>query len=469
MKKDTQNNADKVLGLVHPTAEITTLAALRRGDTETAFYIAEELQASDYSDPRRRIVFQACVNCLRGSEPIDDSAILAECVRVARDMNLDIQIDGGYLAGLDGEPLRAKAYTATVKRMAWLRQTGEYAYWLVNQLQEFPDPDMLFAEASERMQHLQPKTPDRRFVYGWDTVTGHAAQVEQRIKDRSNGIVNPFKWPWQSWNDAIRPLRPGMVGLIAAPDGMGKSTYLEIVAEHWAKGGLHTVLVHLEDDLEYKLDRRLARWARVPLSDIEDGTLTAQQRTKIAEAQDRLDQQISTLHYYHCPGQSMTEIVRELESKVAEGVCQAVVLDYLEKVQPSRSQAKLFGDNLWERQASDMEALKTFAERNRLPVFTAAQGNKSMQGDGVQTRRNISGSGAKTQKAQLVLILTRDLVGDNGLRDEHGVVLAEPGEYSPFCRIKTDKQNRGQTKNLVQFLIGQYFDVRDINTQKVQL
>jgi len=469
MKKDTQPNADKVLNLTHPTAEITTLAALRSGDTDTAIHIAEMLDATDYSDPRRRVVFQACVNCLRGYEPIDDTAILAECVRVARDMGLDVQIDGGYLAGLEGEPLRAKAYATTVKRMSWLRQIGDFSYWLVGQLTELPDPDALFAEASERMQVLQPKSPDRRFVYGWETVKDHQAQVNRRIKDHDQGIVNPFNWPWSSWNSAIRPLRPGMVGLIAAPDGMGKSTYLEIVAEHWAKGGTQTVLVHLEDDLEYKLDRRLARWARVPLSAIEDGTTTPAQRAKIAEAQGRIDEQCSTLHYFHCPGRSMTDIVRELESKVAEGVCQAVVLDYLEKVQPSRAQSKLFGDNIWERQGADMEALKTFAERNRVPVFTAAQGNKSMQGDGVKTRSSISGSAQKTQKAQLVLVLTRDLVGDQGLYDSQGVLLAEPGEYSPFCRVKTDKQNRGQTKTLIQFLIGQYFDVRDIDTQKVQL
>src|SRR5690606_24166958 len=111
-------------------------------------------------------------------------------------------------------------------------------------------------------------------------------------------------------------------------------------------------------------------------------------------------------HYYHAAGKSMSEIVRELESRIAEGVCHAVVFDYLDKVQPTQGQAKLFGANTWERQANDMEALKSFAERNHLPVFTATQGNKNMQSGGVQTRQNIQGSGQKSQKAQLVLILS---------------------------------------------------------------
>lgn len=459
----TQTQAQQVLNLTHPTAETTVLTAMRRGATEEAVYMAETLQAADFADPRRRVVFQAIVNLLAGIEPIDDTAILAECVRVARDMRLDVKIDGGWLAGLEGDTLRARAYAATVKRMAWLRGAGEFAYWLVKSLQDLPDPERLFTEAQERMQALQPPTKTKRFVYGWETVQTHQGQIDKRIADRAAGVVNPYLWPWSSWNNVFRPLRSGMVGVIAAPDGMGKTTYLECIAEHWAKSGLHVVYVHLEDELEYKLDRRLARWARVSMQAIEDGELTGEQLAKVRAAQREIDTRCTTLHYYAAPGLSMVEIVRELEAKVAEGVCQAVVLDYLEKVQPSRAQAKLFGDNLWERQAADVEGLKVFAERYHVPVLTAAQGNKSMQGDGVKTRQAISGSGAKTQKAQFVVILTRDMVGPGGQRDEAGIVIANEGEYSPIVNVRADKQNRGRTgATLQQFLIGQYFDIRDV-------
>ncbi len=459
----------QVLELTHPTAETTVLAAMRRGGTDDVIFMADLLSSSDFSDPRRRIVFQAIVNVLHGMEPIDDTAILAECVQVARDMKFEkITIDGGYLAGLEGDLLRARPYAATVKRMAWLRGAGDYAYWLVQKLQERPDPEQLFAEAQERMQALQPPLQDRRFVYGWDTVGNHQAQIGQRIQDAIAGKVNPYSWPWASWNAVVRPLRAGMLGLVAGADGTGKSTYLECIAEHWAKGGLHVIYVHLEDDLEYKLDRRLARWSRVPLSFIEDGRISAEQRIVIDAAQDRLERQANTLHYFHAPGMSMADIVRELESKVSEGVCQAVAFDYLDKVQPSRSQAKLFGDNMWERQGADVEALKVFAEKAKIPVLTASQGNKQMQNAGIQTRQNINGSGAKTQKAQMVAILTREIVGKEGLRDEAGRTLADPGEYSPFIDMRIDKQNRGKQGVMVrQFLLGQFFDIRDVQRKAV--
>jgi replicative DNA helicase len=459
--------AQDVLNLTHPTAEITTLAAMRLS-VDDAIFMADNLSSSDYTDPRRRVIFQSIVNVVRGIEPLDDTAILAECASVARDMRLDLRIDGGYLAGLEGDPLRARAYAGTVKRMAWLREAGEFAYWFVAGLQEFPDPDTLFSEAQERLQALHPPQKDKRFVYGSETVSQHIAVIDQRIKDALAGVVNPYNWPWASWAADVRPLRPGMVGVIAAPDGQGKTTYMECIAEHWAKGGLNVVYVHLEDELEYKLDRRLARWARVAMSSIEDGKFTPLERDAIRQAQNEIDRLCPTLHYYHAPGLSMADIVRELESKVAEGVCQAVCFDYLDKVQPSRSQEKLFGSNTWERQSADVEALKVFAEKHHVPVVTATQGNKAMQEIGaIQTRRNISGSGGKTQKAQLVIILTRDLVGSEGLRTEAGVPIAEAGEYSPFVNVRIDKQNRGKTGvTITQYLVGKYFDIRDIIRSK---
>ena len=456
--------AQQVLDLTHPTAETTVLAAMRRGGMEDALYMADHLAAADFSDPRRRVVFQAMLNVLRGVEPLDDTAILAECVQVARDMRLDLRIDGGYLAGLEGDTLRARPYAATVKRLAWLRNGADYAYWYIQELQGRPDPERFFAEAQERIQALQPPAKTQRFVYGWDTVGTHRADIAQRQADAAAGKVSPYLWPWASWNYQVRPLRPGMLGLVAASDGMGKSTYLECIAEHWAKGGLHVVYVHLEDALDYKMDRRLARWARVPLQAIEDGTQTADQQAAMDKAQGQIDRSLPTLHYFDAAGMSAAEIMTELKARVAEGVCQAVVLDYLDKMQPSRAQAKLFGDQIWERQGNDIEQLKTFAEKNHVPIMTAAQGNKNMQQQsGTRTRKDISGSGAKTQKAQLVAILTREIVGGDGLRDERGVVLADPGEYSPFIEVRIDKQNRGKTGvTMRQFLIGQYFDIRDV-------
>lgn len=814
-----------LLGLVNAEAETTVLAAMRANVT-AAVEMAQALEPDDFVDPRRSMVFEAMRAVLLGVEPMNDDAVMAELRRVQRERKSEHYIADDYLSTFDGGDLaRASSYAAAVKRLAWLRGAGDFAYWLVEELQTRPDPEDLFAAAQERWQLLQPKTAESRFVYGWDTVKLHADLIRERVKEQTDGTLRRFDWPWASWNSIVRPLRPGMLGIIAAPDGQGKclgkgtkvvmydgtlkvvedvivgdllmgpdstprkvtslgrgrdqmywihqkggisyrvnsahilalyerkdiwqdgrkvgarkeyveiavndaikkwspihmsryvqgfkrpidwqerpvpippymlgvwlgdgsanqiqfqvtsadmevveaiheyadevsfaangkdyqatvrkqdmvgnaastysigfgvkgarsaeykrhspvnqlralgihvekhipllykansrrvrlellaglidadgwyqedgkcfqigminerlmndikfiadslgyrthmiesiaksqngtetamwrlsivgdcdaiptkiarkqaekrninkdwrmwaiqiepdivddyygfqidgdglflledmtvthnTTYLEMIAEHWVSRGIQTVYVHLEDELGYKLDRRAARHAMVALDKIEDGTLTADERDRLNDANRRIGAWADGLHYLDAAGESMTSIVRELESRVAEGVCEAVVFDYLDKVQASRGQAQLFAGNTWERQANDMEQLKTFAEKHKIPVLTATQGNKQMQAPGVQTRQAIQGSGQKSHKAQLVVILTRDLVGADGLKDRNGRVLASSGEYSPVVKVRIDKQNRGKTGNLQQFMVGQYFAVRDI-------
>lgn len=458
---DTAN----LLGLVNHQAETTVLSAMRL-NTGAAIELAQLLEPTDFYDPRRRVLFEAMRQVLLGIEPIDDNAIMDAIRRIQREQKKPVHIEPDYLAHFaDGDMQRAVSYAHSVKRLAWLRGAGEFAHWLVEELQAKPDPDDLFTAAQERWQLLQPTDAESRFVYGWDTLKMHGDMLRERIRERNEGTTRMFDWPWSSWttDGRVRPLRPGMLGIIAAPDGAGKTTYMECIAEHWARRGNHVVYVHLEDELGYKLDRRAARNASVALDRIEDGDLTTDETTRLREAHRSMGAWADHLHYLDAAGDSMTSIVRELEARVAEGVCDCVVFDYLDKVQPSRGQATFFGGNAWERQANDMEQLKVFAERCKVPVLTATQGNKTMQQQGqTQTRQAIQGSGQKSHKAQLVIILTRDLVGPDGLRDRNGAIIAEAGEYSPLVNVRIDKQNRGRTSAFQQFLVGRFFDVRDI-------
>lgn len=450
-----------VLGLINHEAERTVLAAMR-DDSSIAVEVVEMLQPSDFYDTRRQVAFEAMTNLLRGPDLIDTPSIVAECRAVADTRGLKVKIDEDDIDSLDGEQVHAIRSAHLVRKLSWLRSASNFAFWMVEQVQVRPDPSELFTMAQEQWQHMAPPAANTNFVYGWDTVNLHRGIVQERVKDQKDGRLLRFDWPWQSWNQIVRPLRGGFVGVLAAADGMGKTSYLEEIAEYWASKELQVVYVHLEDALDYKLDRRLARHAKVSINVIEDGELTAKETDQVQQAQHSMSKWASYLHYYHAAGQSMAVILRELESKIREGICQAVVFDYLDKVQPTRSHAQLFGDNIWERQAADMEALKTFAERNNIPVLTATQGNKSMQEQGPQTRRAIQGSGQKSQKAQLVVILQRALVGDEGLRDRNGTLIAQPGEYSPIVTVRIDKQNRGQTGQLSQVLIGKWFSIRDM-------
>jgi replicative DNA helicase len=456
-------NVGQQLGLVNHEAECAVIGTMLQHD-DLALALVQQLAPDDFSDPMRALVFEGIRSVLLGVEPLNHETILAECRRLAVDRNKKspAKLPEGYLGSFTASPADAVKAAITLHRLAWLRRGGEFAFWLVQELQMNPDPNVLYTEAQSKWQLLAPAQANGATLYGWDTIRHGRELLKVRKESAADGTSRRYDWPWASWNTNVRPGIAGWVGVLAAPDGVGKSAYLEYIAEHWAQRGNKTVLVHLEDNHEYKINRRLCRHSKVPLDAIEDGTTTPDQDLALADADRQMAGWADNLHYTHAPGWSMTQILAELQKLIDEGECDCIVLDYIDKCEPDRRQLQLYGNNQYLREGDDMNRLKNFAEKNNLPIFTATQGNKSMQEQGkTQTRQGIDGSGKKSQRAQLVIILTRDLVGAEGLSFE-GRTIAQAGDYSPIATIRIDKQNRGKQMTFHQFFKGAQYRIADL-------
>lgn len=461
-------NVIDTLKLYNHEAEATILGAMLT-DENFAARLVSQLQDSGHLDlfhnPTNRVVFAAFTNLLRGIEPINSEALAAECRRVAMEQNpkKPQSVPLEYITKLRGEPAQAVMAAQTVQRWAWIREAGNYAEWFLKAIQMNPDPTEFYAEAQSRWQVLSPKKTDGVTLYGVDTIAKGKEIQEQRKLEAAAGMTRRFDWPktWPSWNEYVRPARPGQLYMLAAPDGVGKSTYLEWVAEHWAQKGNKVVLLHLEDNHEYKLDRRTVRWSKVPLANIEDDNLTAAQRAAIAQAEDEIAIWASNLNYTHMPGATCGMALAEVKRLREEGECDGLVVDYIDKFNSDRRQVTLYGDNEWSRQGDNIEQLKDFAEQNNIPIFTATQGNKGMQEQGkVITRQNIEGSGRKSQRSQCVIVVTRDIL--TAPITAQGQVIAKQGDYSPYAKIRIDKQNRGWTGTFYQLFRGEFYHIGDL-------
>ena len=453
----------KALRLYDDYAERSALAGLLTGDSGVAVALAELLTPADFYDERRQLLFEAAVNVLRGADPLTPAVILAEVRHVRAERKLTAAIDEAYIDGITGDASEAVQHGTLVKKWAWARQYAGVAEQSLVKLQQNPDINEFFAWAMGELQTLAPKTNNGGIVYGWETVGLHRAVIDDRLRQNQDGTRVLFDWPWGTWNRYVRPLRAGMVGVLGAPDGVGKTAVLDHIAEHWARK-VPVFLVHMEDELEYKLDRRLTRYSGLPYEVIEDGRYSPQQWAVKCDTERRLEDAlwVQQLHYYSAAGKSAAQIIRELEAKVAEGTCGAVVLDYLNKLQADRRQVQLFGNRNFERQADDMEQWKIFAERNKLPVFTASQGNKDIVTSSAPSRADMYGSVQVSHKAQLVLMLSREKAGKAGITSKTGEVLAGPGQYSPIAKFSIDKQNRGITTDFQMWYQGDRFTFRDL-------
>ena len=188
-------------------------------------------------------------------------------------------------------------------------------------------------------------------------------------------------WPWFSWNNLIDPLEDGMLGLITAPDGQGKTIYGESIAEYWAEHKNRVVFVHYELNRKLMMLRRIARHTSISTHNIKAGMLTPFDKDKITDMEPRLKSWDGCITYLHTPGWSMERTTAELTRLQSEGLCDVVVLDYLEKVAASRRQLQMFGSNMYQREADNVEQLKNFCETSGSPVVMIAQMSKEGKHD----------------------------------------------------------------------------------------
>ena len=448
------------MNLIHPTAERIVAAAIAKAGDDTQQLLDTAL-SSDFTSTPLYVVVESVRRLYTGVEPIDLAAIEVEATRYMKETNIKANINEQFLSELIAtDTRRAPAYAHTVHKMAWLRQFQATVEWANGELANLPDPDELYQAAQSKLAWLKPPTKENRFVYGWDTAD-YDALLFKREQEARDGKAVVFNYPWQSWNDRIKPLRPGMVGIVAGPEGSGKSGFLSMIGEHWARL-CHVVYVHLEDNLDYTIDRRMSRWAHTDIENLEAGKLNDYQRSAVTEATKRLSAIIPQLHYLDASGMTMDEIVKELETRRNDGICDAVVLDYINKVRPSRGQAKLFSRSD-ERQADDMEQFKTFCEapQQKTVGFTAAQYNK--EGKANHKRKSstdMRGSGEWADKCQLLVMLDRTVV-ETPVKDTNGKVILDVGEDSPTIKVRVEKQNRGCKAEFEQIHVGKYFQIRD--------
>lgn len=261
-----------------------------------------------------------------------------------------------------------------------------------------------------------------------------------------------FDWPWSSWNSLIDPIEAGILVLLAGPDGSGKTTYAECIAEYWAKRGQKVVFVHFELSKIIMLDRRAARHTAIARRQLKlAGDLTPKDLADIERHKVELLRWAGEVTYLHTPGKSMELVIRELTALKAAGQCDVAIIDYLEKASPSAAQLKAFGSNYFQREANDVELVKTFSEGQGVPVLMLSQFNKSgkQSSFGDLDKGAVRGAGEKTEKANVVILLQPDKVDGR------------------IINVKLDKNTLGPHGTFSQWFNGPKFQVHD--TVKNQL
>ena len=272
--------------------------------------------------------------------------------------------------------------------------------------------------------------------------------MERRIADagKSDEERLLLTWPWETWTRYLDPLEPGMLALIAAADGAGKTLTAECIAEHWAKQGRNVVFLHFELNRAIMLDRRMVRHSGIPRRTLRLGKLAPFEIEEHRRADERLKAWRGGITYVHTPGWTVERALVEVRNLIEENLCDVFVVDYLEKAGAAPSQVKLFGTNVFVREAHDVEQIKSFSEQQEVPVLLLAQLNKIGKGQSFATldRTAVRGAGEKTEKANVVILLHRE------------------STEVETVQVRIDKNTIGPTGSFTQYMDVRRFRIQDI-------
>ena len=175
--------------------------------------------------------------------------------------------------------------------------------------------------------------------------------------------------------------------------------------------------------------------------------MTQQQEEQRKQADDRLRMWPGSITYVHTPGWTMERVMGEVGSLVAEDLCDVFIIDYLEKAAASNHQLKAIGNNLFAREADNVEIVKRGAESMERSALLLAQMSKmgKQQSFDNLDRTAIRGAGEKTERANIVILLHRD------------------STESQIVQVRIDKNTMGACGSFEQFMDGARFLVKDID------
>jgi replicative DNA helicase len=312
---------------------------------------------------------------------------------------------------------------------------------------------------AEQMLRIGGAGDDKDGLMFWeDTFDFYDALLNRRALD---AMIPPDErksllWPWASWNRLIDPLPPGMLAVITAGDGQGKTIVAECISESWALQRNRVVYVHYELNHSVMMDRRYSRHTGLTVRELKSGTLTPEGMQAINRAHGKLKIIQGGITYQHSAGWTMERTIARLRQLKADNLCDVVVVDYLEKNAASRRQMQMFGTSTFQREADNVEQIKNFAEQTETPVVLLAQLSKAgKKGDFDDLDRTaMRGAGEKSEKANVVILLHRD---------------KEDGGYSNLLNVKVDKNTLGATGSFAQYMKPENFTVLELEEKYIPL
>ena len=260
-------------------------------------------------------------------------------------------------------------------------------------------------------------------------------------------------------------LAKGEIGVILAPTGVGKTTFLTKIANNGFNLGYNVLQVFFEDNPKIIQRKHFTLWTGIApdnLSSHRDDVMEKVREIK-TNTKNRL-----TLKKLPSDTMTMNQIKNQIRKMIAEGnKIDMIVLDYIDCVTPD----KHLGDE-WKSEGSVMRAFEAMCHELDIVGWTATQGNRSSISSEVVTTDQMGGSIKKAQVGHVIIsvakslqqkemnlatiAITKSRIGKDGIifencKYDNEMLVIDTEQSMTFLGLeeKTEERNRDRIKQLM--------------------
>jgi replicative DNA helicase len=287
------------------------------------------LEVVDFFDLRHRAVFAAVRNLESANQPMDPVTVEVE---LAKSGKLDAIGGPGFLGEL------ALHVPTTENAIEYVRQIrnaslGRRIRLVVSELLE-QDPNdgaELLSMAWSALSKLDEDQPDATRSIS-DLVRKRFKQLEQIAQERESGVRTMTGFPTgvAGLDEKLGGWQPGIVSIVAARPGMGKSSLGLATARAASEAGFGVHVFSLEDTEDAYADRSLSGESDVPAENLRNAALNRGQMSDLTKAFVNLRGRRWVID--DRSGITADEIVRSVRRHKRTNQTRVVIVDYVQLV-----------------------------------------------------------------------------------------------------------------------------------------
>ena len=373
-------------------------------DKDALIDAIEVLKSDDFYRQDNKTIYEAMLNLVSQSEPVDVITVKAELMTLGK---LDAVGGLEYLASLpDKVPTTANVekYIKIVQDKSVLRSLIKASNELIDLgYGETEDVDSIMDTAERRVFEISQGKSQKGYSEIKDVLVESFAEIEKRYNQKQpiTGIPTGFT----DLDYKTAGLHNSDLILIAARPAMGKSALALNIATNAALHAKTPVIVfNLEMSKSQLVSRMLCSEAMVDSNKVRTGKMEEDDWVKLATALGPLSE--APIYIDDTAGITMNEIRAKCRKLKIEKNIGLVVIDYLQLIQASGRR-----NGSREQEISEISrSLKILALELDIPVIAISQLSRAAEArsDHRPMLSDLRESGAIEQDADIVMFLYRD-------------------------------------------------------------